>query len=620
MKRNSVLPEAAMEAGWGAKGGGTVSMVPKIQPYQAHPAKAGSNPTNSNGKQPKGGWQSNAAVAVAVWLGGWFLGYSVFWPLHLIGFILSFFTGSSMSSGGGSWFGHSGPVADVYPAATELRIPNSQVHTYLESYVQSYGDAALIFAAHDGHPQLVAGLLMSKELGFTDLVDAADQTGNTALLYAAARGFPQVTATLIAAGADPDAVKQGKDGRGISPLMEAAGNGHRDIVSLLLKANATVDIHDEDGNTALMYAANAGHLGVIQDLLKAGAMRDIANHRGDTALSLATSRGHQGVADALQRGARPVVEPASRRNLLGSGEHHLGSGDHRRKPEPEPKEEPEPEPKDHKDLESLFKSLLPKHGAKSETAEPAKAATADTSGLEKKIKQLEKELLEVKRTKEAEDLKSQRRIVELLEQSADKQKLADEWDRERKELKQKATEMELKLRQKELQSLEDEQRHARLAKEAHEARMEAERERGRADIAERERDRKAEEAKRLEGLIHEHKSEADGHAAQAERLQAQMKALKAEADRAEDERRLLQDRLERLRQESARESLSNEATQAPRAPEPAESKEPAPLHSEEAPKAEPLHAEPAGESAPKAPKVEPVSQTGQGAEKAEKEM
>ncbi|CAE7840613.1 unnamed protein product, partial [Symbiodinium microadriaticum] len=36
------------------------------------------------------------------------------------------------------------------------------VGRYMESYVQSYGDAALIFAAHDGYSQLVTGLLLNK--------------------------------------------------------------------------------------------------------------------------------------------------------------------------------------------------------------------------------------------------------------------------------------------------------------------------------------------------------------------------------------------------------------------------------------------------------------------------
>ncbi|CAE8586063.1 unnamed protein product, partial [Polarella glacialis] len=45
---------------------------------------------------------------------------------------------------------------------------------------------------------------------------------------------------------------------------------------------------------------------------------------------------------------------------------------------------------------------------------------------EDKIKQLEAQLAEWQRNQEAADLKTHRRIVELLEQSADKQKLLDD--------------------------------------------------------------------------------------------------------------------------------------------------------------------------------------------------
>ncbi|CAJ1343482.1 unnamed protein product [Effrenium voratum] len=176
------------------------------------------------------------------------------WPLYLALQLLSMLLSYTPFGGFLDYFTKTGPVPDILPPANEMKIPNSQVGRYMESYVQSYGDAALIFAAHDGYPQLVTGLLLNKDMGFADLIDAADESGHTALLYAAGRGFPQVAAVLLQSGADPDAPKQGKDGRGLTPLMEAAGTGHRDIVTLLLKANATVDQPDEQGNTALMCA------------------------------------------------------------------------------------------------------------------------------------------------------------------------------------------------------------------------------------------------------------------------------------------------------------------------------------------------------------------------------
>ena len=45
---------------------------------------------------------------------------------------------------------------------------------------------------------------------------------------------------------------------GSTPLIEAAKEGHRDIVDLLLEHHAYVNLCDITGWTALMYAAEAG--------------------------------------------------------------------------------------------------------------------------------------------------------------------------------------------------------------------------------------------------------------------------------------------------------------------------------------------------------------------------
>ncbi|CAE8586065.1 unnamed protein product [Polarella glacialis] len=258
MKRHALGIDGAMEAGR-ADGppvrSGNVSMIPpNIQPYEAAAATGRSAPSSSgSAKAQRNDWQKTAAIAVAIWLGGWFLGYSALWPLYSVLHVLSWLLQFTPFASVADWWSKGGPVPDVYPAANELKIPSSQVGRYIESYVQSYGDAALIFAAHDGYAQLVEGLLLNKELGYGDLIDAADESGHTALLYSSGRGFPQVTSALLKGGAEPDAPKQGKDGRGLASLMEAAGTGHRNIVTLLLQANATVDLRDEQGNTALMH-------------------------------------------------------------------------------------------------------------------------------------------------------------------------------------------------------------------------------------------------------------------------------------------------------------------------------------------------------------------------------
>ncbi|CAK0802845.1 unnamed protein product [Prorocentrum cordatum] len=310
---------AAMEAGRvraGSGGNVNVSTMPTIQPYQASGVGGFSPHSGGNDKarRDRDSWQQTVSIGCAIWVVGWFAGYGVMWPLGVAAQLLSWFLSFTPFGSVLSWWSSGLPAPEVFPAATELHLATNKVARYMESYAQNYGDAALIFAAHDGYAQVVTGLLASKELGYSELVDAADESGHTALLYAAGRGFTQVSAALLRGGAEPDAPKQGKEGHGLTALMQAAGSGYREIVTLLLAANATVDLQDEFGNSALMYAAHGGQLGCIQELLKQGAMRDLTNRRGDTALSLATAKGPQAVVDALQRGARPVLESAVRRS------------------------------------------------------------------------------------------------------------------------------------------------------------------------------------------------------------------------------------------------------------------------------------------------------------------
>jgi ankyrin repeat protein len=60
-------------------------------------------------------------------------------------------------------------------------------------------------------------------------------------------------------------------------LMFACEHGHNDIVSMLLKYGASVDLGDEEGTTALMYACEHGHNDIVSMLLKCGASVDMQN-------------------------------------------------------------------------------------------------------------------------------------------------------------------------------------------------------------------------------------------------------------------------------------------------------------------------------------------------------
>src|SRR5437879_7404602 len=80
-------------------------------------------------------------------------------------------------------------------------------------------------------------------------------------------------------GADVNA----RDSRVWTPLMRAAGNGHVEIVKLLIEHGADVNVRDTDkhnaGHTALMHTT---HLEIIELLLKHGGDPNIRNDRGLT--------------------------------------------------------------------------------------------------------------------------------------------------------------------------------------------------------------------------------------------------------------------------------------------------------------------------------------------------
>lgn len=91
-----------------------------------------------------------------------------------------------------------------------------------------------------------------------------DETQETALTLACCGGFSEVADFLIKAGAD---IELGAS----TPLMEAAQEGHLDLVKYLLQASANVHAQTQTGDTALTYACENGHTDVADLLLECNA-------------------------------------------------------------------------------------------------------------------------------------------------------------------------------------------------------------------------------------------------------------------------------------------------------------------------------------------------------------
>ena len=76
---------------------------------------------------------------------------------------------------------------------------------------------------------------------------------------------------LLNAGADVDRCNQSW---GCSPLLQASQGGHGNLVTLLLKRGADLELPDRGGKTPLMAAAEHGHFSVVKSLLSHGACLD----------------------------------------------------------------------------------------------------------------------------------------------------------------------------------------------------------------------------------------------------------------------------------------------------------------------------------------------------------
>lgn len=75
-----------------------------------------------------------------------------------------------------------------------------------------------------------------------------------------------------------------------TPLMIAAGNGHAEVVRLLLKHNANINIQDDlCGNNALMRATQNGHVEIVRFLLKHHTNINTQDISRNTALILAAA-------------------------------------------------------------------------------------------------------------------------------------------------------------------------------------------------------------------------------------------------------------------------------------------------------------------------------------------
>lgn len=181
------------------------------------------------------------------------------------------------------------------------------------------GITPLMWAAENGHDPLVKLLLAQNNLD-PDKVDP--KYGRTALSRAAGNGHEGVVRLLLGRASSEDSwwghsprLMRLIQGRGNAkpdiadyydrtPLSWAAGNGHGDVVTILLREEGVrPDKPDQLGRTPLLWAARNGHEGVVQLLLKREDITpdtpDTPDQFGQTPLSWSAEMGNSDVVKLL---------------------------------------------------------------------------------------------------------------------------------------------------------------------------------------------------------------------------------------------------------------------------------------------------------------------------------
>lgn len=107
-----------------------------------------------------------------------------------------------------------------------------------------YGEPALLWAANDGHLELVQKLVYARAN-----LNIRNGYGDTALIWAALKSHNEIADLLLSAGANPNI--QNKDG--YTALFWAIHNSNIELIKLLLQSNVNIHIRKK-GKTALQLA------------------------------------------------------------------------------------------------------------------------------------------------------------------------------------------------------------------------------------------------------------------------------------------------------------------------------------------------------------------------------
>ena len=111
---------------------------------------------------------------------------------------------------------------------------------------------------------------------------------------------------------------------GHTSLQAASQNGHLDVIKVLLKYSADVEIEDKDGDRAVHHAAFGDEPAVIRLLAQSGADLNARNKRRQTALHIAVNKGHNNVVKTLlELRCHPSLQDSEGDTPMHDGEYLL---------------------------------------------------------------------------------------------------------------------------------------------------------------------------------------------------------------------------------------------------------------------------------------------------------
>lgn len=125
-----------------------------------------------------------------------------------------------------------------------------------------------------------------------------DEDGATTGMHvAAASGNLQIMAILYKAGADINV----RDSVGDTPLDLAAEHDQLEAAKLLIEIKARINDQDKNGMTALMFAAKSGDVDLVHLMLEGGANASMSDYTGRDAVGWAQESHRPMVVQMLKR-------------------------------------------------------------------------------------------------------------------------------------------------------------------------------------------------------------------------------------------------------------------------------------------------------------------------------